>query len=174
MAVKLYNRTRLPDDLLLGLLARTARRIGARSGIIVKVTRARSRCTGEVKEASAVREWWVRRRNKDGALKERLIETDCAYMRLALVDYAGCDAHALHRAGVIIDLMLHEWAHVRDNQRGEDDYSRRGASGRRPAWADRPEEVRAQFAAKCAGKTTTDVDDDLELELVEALRKTWR
>ena len=171
MAVKLYNQTRLPDDLLRRLLARTARRIGARSGIIVKVTRARSHITGEVKGASAVREWWVRRRNKDGTLKERLLETDCASMRLALVDYAGCDAHALQRAGVIIDIMLHEWAHVRDEQQGERDYSQRGPGGRRPSWADRPEEVRAQFAAWWAKAEPDRIDDDLELELAEALRK---
>ena len=174
MAVKLYNQTRIPDELLRRLLARTARRIGARSGIVVKVTRAQSHITGEVKKASAVREWWVRRRNKDGSLKKRFLETDCAYMRLALVDYAGCDAHALQRAGAIIDIMLHEWAHVRDNQRGERDYSRRGPNGRRPAWRDRPEEIRAQWQAREAGEKRSAIDDDLELELAEALRKTWQ
>jgi len=169
MAVKLYNQTRLPDDLLRRLLTRTARRIGARSGIIVKVTRAQMHQTGEVRSAFSVAEWWCRR----GGGK-RYIRTDGAYMRIALRDSEACDEVALFVAHEAIAVMLHEWSHVADCQVGGREHSRKGPSGRRPAWTDRPEEIRAQFAAVSAGKRPTDLDDDLELELAEALRKTWR
>jgi len=169
MALKLYNQTRLPDELLRRLLVRTARRVGARSGIVVKVTRAREQLTGEVWNATGIAEWWCKR----GGSK-RYIRTDGAYMRIALLDWRGCDQHALSTAHETIALMLHEWSHVADAQVGGREHSRRGPNGRKPAWADRPEEVRAQFATKHAAEKPSKADDDLELELAQALRETWK
>ena len=166
MAVRLYNQTRLPDDLLRRLLARTARRIGARSGIIVKVTRAQTHQTGDVESSDAMREWWCKRGGS-----QRWIKTDGARMRIALRDREACDEVSLFVAHNAIALMLHEWSHVADCQVGGREHSRRGPSGRKPHWTDRPEEVRAQFAAKQANEKPSQLDDDLELELAEALRK---
>lgn len=171
MAVKLYNRTRLPNELLSRLMSRAAQRVGARSGVVVIVNRKRgysTHCSGHAHECFAMWESGLRRIKRG---RGRLIGTDGGTVTVSIPDCARTDKEALHSAHDIVSVALHEFSHIRDFQEhASDRHSKRGANGRRPAWEDRPEEQRAQYREVDARSRQTNRDDDLELELAEALR----
>ena len=159
--MKLYNRTDCPDDVLAPMLKRAARAIGARHGkVVVIVTQNRSkRITGECLACA-----WVRA-SRPGWRGPK-IATDGGYMHLRLPE-AGPD-DPVRTAERLWEVMLHEWGHIRDFQHGGSwsmAWSRKGSSGRRPRWADRPEEIRANAMCHDALREDDGGDDMLAYAL---------
>ena len=139
--MKLYNRTRCPDEVLAPLLTAAGRAVGTRTGkVIVKVTQgSRGGCQGETNSCAWVREFALatRKYTKDGKLKRRLVATDGGWIRMTLPGpHPAYDP--LDQAERFYRLAVHEWAHVKDYQDGGKrfgDYNKR--------WANRPHEMRA-------------------------------
>ena len=175
--VKLYNKTRYPDAILSALLTRAGRSIGARtSGVVVKVTAGRTsgHCRGLATECDWVYEWSLRNlksRRQGKRIKGRAIATDGGEIELTLpLPSKDCLATAEN----VFAVALHEWGHIRDFQHGgrlRFAFSTKAQSGRRPAWRDRPEEIRADEYRKDAlakidkGKVQSADDEILALAL---------
>lgn len=132
--MKLINRTRVPDELLEPLLILAGRRVGARTrGVVVQVNPGRF-AKGMAYECIRVR-WTPRSR--------RWLDTDGGAFKVTL---PSCGS-ALWRAMEFADVAAHEWCHIREYQQGGSSrfpFSRKAASGRRPAHRFRPEEVRVR------------------------------
>jgi len=141
MAVKLYNQTRWPDRLLRDLLHHAARRVGACSDIAVKVTTTWRGAYANAPKASSV----SHRVLCDA--ERRRIYTDGGWIRLRLMPWCGTEDGAVDEAKRVLHVIYHEWAHIRDYQNGETEWSERGANGQLPHWSERPEELRAEETA---------------------------
>ncbi|MCI0349591.1 MAG: hypothetical protein L0Z53_09225 [Acidobacteriales bacterium] len=144
--MKLYNKTRIPDDVLEPLLTAAGRAVGARTaGVVVKVTQARSRrICGLAQNHTTVYLWHLSNRYRSIGT-HRHISTDGGWFRLT-IPYVGCRWEPLALAEDVFKVAAHEWAHIRDYQAGgwrTLPWSTRGASGRRPIHDRRPEELRA-------------------------------
>ena len=136
--IKLYNRTRLPDDALKSLLVEAARLAGARGGIVVKVTATRRRrsASGLAYRACSVSQQYLM------GCGRRWIKTNDGYIVLRVPIRAWDREMSQSVARRVFQLAIHEFVHVRDYQHGED-FSHRTSLFRRPRWEDRIEEVRA-------------------------------
>jgi len=147
--MKLYNRTKVPDNLLIPLLTVAGRKVGARTSKVVVIVNAALRrgVSGLALECYKTR--------RPG----RWIETDGGAFIIRIPNpREWWRRNALALAEDIFEVAMHEWTHVRDYQRvaaGEAlafDRARRG--GRRPPHRLRHEEKRACAAvhdAKVAG-----------------------
>jgi len=170
--VQLYNKTKWGAKLLRRLLKRTARLAGARFGQVpVKVTAARSgRVSGEARSAGWVAEWHLR---GSSLIDDSRVSCDGGFMRLVLPPPAYFAANLPHlavkTARRIYEIAIHEWVHIADMQEGGLEWSVCGASGRRPAWEERPEEQRARDAAEEAMENLTAVDQRIIDAMAEAL-----
>lgn len=149
--MKLYNRTRIPDELLIPILTAAGRHVGARTGkVVVKVTRARHQYVyGRTYKCA-----WVARsfldgrghRRQDGEFRLQRVSTDHAYVEL-IVGRCRFPGGGRHLADKLYEYAMHEWAHAAEDQDPLSCYLPRARrseeSGRRVKWAKRPEEVRA-------------------------------
>jgi hypothetical protein len=130
--MKLYNRTKLPDELLAPLLVAAGRSVGARTEhVSVTVNRALHTVRGTAHECSQLQ------------VGQRWVKTDGGYFRISLPFHPSGDA--LRTVQVFLWVARHEWGHIRDYQaggRGRLEWSKR-TNGRRPVHESRPEEIRA-------------------------------
>lgn len=135
--MKLFNRTRIPDEVLYALLVKAGRSVGARTGdVAVQVNPARQR------------------RGSGGCaynydllyMNGRWIKVD-GYFKISLPTKSGDPAETadpLLAAQAFLHIARHEFGHIRDYQSREHlEFSRRGPGGRRPLHDSRPEEIRA-------------------------------
>lgn len=140
--MKLYNKSRLSDELLEPLLIAAGRAVGARTaGVVVKVTQGKHRgVSGEANHASFLYAWHLYR----GGGRRRVM-TDGGWFRIVMPESgAGWDSLAL--AEDFFKVAMHEWKHVADYQDGGRwrlPWASRGSNGRRPLHDRRPEELRA-------------------------------
>ena len=152
---KLYNHTKWPDDLLQRIIARVARRAGARQGdVVVRVTAAHRRACdhGYASHASLVSLRFLRCQRSSKGRRIHFIKTDCGYVSLTLPKLHELDPVVWGIRSValcVYGLIFHEFYHIREFQRGEWrrlPHSVRNSNGRRPTWKTRPEEIRANDA----------------------------
>ncbi len=169
--MKLWNKTRIPDNVVHALVAKAGRAVGARTAKVVVVVKSTNRDHGQAYSCSHVRACspiFGRGRSKS----RRWIRTDGGYIELFVQRYPGfnigsgdarnTEDNAARLAQKMFELAMHEWGHIADFQANDAgaglEFSKRGRrSGRRPAWGDRPEEIRAEGhveAAKHAGADT--------------------
>jgi len=135
--MKIYNHTRIPTALLEPLLSEAAKAIGARfSRVPVRVTWSSRGAYGRQLDADAIRSNSLARkpRTKEGIYRKVWVKVDGGYLFIRI----GKKGDPLERAEKAFQIALHEWAHIRDRQRGE----RFGNYNRR--WANRPHERRAE------------------------------
>ncbi len=129
--MKLYNRTRIPDEVLRALLVKAGRSVGARTGnVAVQVNPANVTSKGCAYnwDLLRIRGQWVK---VDGFFKIWL---------------ARKTSDPIQSAQNFLLTARHEFGHIRDYQAGGRDrleWSRRGPGGRRPLHDSRPEEIRA-------------------------------
>jgi hypothetical protein len=175
--MKLYNHTTLPDDVVRALLVKAARAVGCRSGkVLVEVNQGRrlENCRGHAHDSYRSR-IFVKRCRLRWIKNEGHVELTMPAVRHSAADGQdwGCP---LRSAEAFFRLARHEFAHVAEYHRGgclTHEYSERSASGRRPAWAARPEEVRAEAAcddASALGRNEEWAADEI-LELALALEE---
>lgn len=175
--MKLYNRTKLDDDLLEKVLYDAAKKtkIGVRAGnVVVKVTSSSSYLSGCVWSASGVSKQWLEGRKSSWS--GVFIKTDGAYMVLRIPVFGRCQTEEVVLVESLFRTAAHEWKHVADYQKGKLFAHHKLGRSRRINWADRPQEKRAMAAATRAGKIMGERSDIQEalLELainIERLRK---
>jgi hypothetical protein len=131
--MKLYNDSKVNDGVLMALLAKAGRSVGARTGkVIVHVKRGRhNRVSGCAYECINVK------------MHGRWIATDGGMFEIVIPRLGS----PLKAAEDFLYVARHEWAHVRDYQHGGRRallFSKRGSGGRRPRHGLRPEETRAE------------------------------
>ena len=135
--MKLYNKTKYPDDLLQALLIEAGKAIGARtSKVIVIVTSGKPGypyTRGVAQRCDYVRHWALETRAyKKGTyeLKKGEVETDGGYFRLTIPypftpDWVKNSQHyqewkaqhrGIDRAEQIFSTACHEWQHIRQYQ----------------------------------------------------------
>jgi len=149
--MKLYNRSPIDDKVLKAVLAKAARSVGARqSKVLVEIGHGdhlRGHANNYIWKLIGKRkikcEDWVR------------IILPTWRIQYSPHQYWRCwyKGDPINLAQVIYDLARHEFAHIRDYQHGGEQtmpWSRQGKSGRRPRWAERPEEQRAMAACEDA------------------------
>lgn len=183
--MKLYNKSLYPDELLKQTLRVTGRLSGARTqNVVVKITNGRRgghSSNGVCHHGGLVYDWHLTAKAARRKSKARMVSTDGAWLHITLQhplkhkvfeQKGGCrrgSDSALELAANIIDLMLHEWAHVAEKQSPQFHslpQSRR-VHGRRPQWGTRPEEIRAENVRSDAQARRTLALDDAELALAE-------
>ncbi len=138
--MKLYNKTKYPDELLEPLLAEAGKAVGARtSNVIVKVTQGRYyNCRGLATRCGWVSRWFLATRayRKGGVyLREGDVSTDGGYIRLTLPNpfipewikksehyeaWAKSHKHdGLTFSELIFSVASHEWQHIKQYQKGK-------------------------------------------------------
>lgn len=140
--MKLYNKTRYPNELLEQLLIEAGKAVNARtSGVIVIATSAKpgyNHCYGTAHRADYVKRFALEKRayQKDGAhLKNGEVETDGGYFNITLpypfvpdwikqsdIYPAWSEVHSfdgLFIAELIFSTATHEWQHIRQYQEGK-------------------------------------------------------
>jgi hypothetical protein len=140
--MKLYNKTKYPNELLEPLLKEAGKAVGARTtNVIVKVTQGRYRyCRGMAHKCGWVKKWFLdtRAHRKGGVyLKEGMVGTDGGYFTLTMPNpfipdwvknsehfKAWSEAHnhdGLTISELIYSVASHEWQHI--NQYQENKFS---------------------------------------------------
>lgn len=148
--MKLYNNSRIPDSVLEAVLYKAGKAVGARTtNVVVQVNTSRTcSCKGQAWHYGWVRNW-------KGMPKGRQINTDGGMFQITLPiprPWFSNDLlkrNCLKFAESFFKVARHEWAHVKDYQQMDEgkylEWSRKSYSGgRRPKWANRPEEQRAE------------------------------
>jgi hypothetical protein len=191
MPIKLYNKSKWPEVLTRRLLTQAGRRAGANvNGVVVKVTQGHRFWGGmvgsEAKRATYVYEWHLRgkpfktQRSNHKRVTGRLISTNGGYIHLVMpgqlteweLEKTDWAEHTQSRATLLFRLAVHEWAHIRDLQAATlPEFSRRPAHGRRPNWADRPEEIRAEDCTDEAMENLTPADKRVISDIAAYLRR---
>lgn len=139
--MKLYNRTKIPNEILEPLLVAAGRSVRARTGqVAVQVNPGQYGIRGMAYCCLAVR------------LGKRFVNVDGGYFKISLPKHG----EPLKNAKSFFEVAQHEFAHIKDFQEGELRFSFR-VNGRRPDHDDRPEELRAFHAVRYA-KTSIDTD----------------
>lgn len=168
--MKLYNRTKIPDELLYPLLVAAGRSVGARTAkVVVKITGTRfsSACRGKASNYTSVRRGFL-----TGCSRHKQRISCDGFFRLVIpTKPIWSDNDALQIAQRVYEIAQHEFGHVRDYQSTLPDlaWSHQRSYRRRPRWADRPEEKRAMKYVQAASEKTTNGQlcsrDDLILNL---------
>jgi len=137
--MKLYNKTKYPDELLEAVLVEAGRAVGARtSKVIVKVTSAKPgyvHCRGIATKCDYVKRFFLdTRAYRKGThkLKEGIVETDGGYLRLTVpypkipdwiknsdIYPRWLEAHQAEPeniASLIFSVAAHEWRHIKQYQ----------------------------------------------------------
>lgn len=178
MSIKLYNFSGLPDEPLRSLLTKAQRAVGCGGSVIVKVTRGGYRVRSRAISATWVKRWFLstRRSTKGGEYRRGTVQTSGGYV--ILQPYRSSDA--LASAERLFETAIHEFAHVKDFQRGGRwviDWSSPGTGGRRPSWEKRPEEIRAVNATDEALdrlRRRKAYPQDAVIELAVQMEATWK
>lgn len=131
--MKLYNKTRIPDDVIAPALLEAGRAAHARTtNVVVIVNPGRtwhSRVHGMAHRSSAVARWLVssRRHTKTSGRTELVkgwVDTDGGYFSIVLPvaslprDMRRTAHDPLIRAESFYAIAAHEWAHIRQYQQG--------------------------------------------------------
>ena len=151
--MKLYNKSKCPDKLLQPIIMAAARRVGVRTGVVVKVLGpARTGYQGMAYRGRPY-QWHLTRKRLVGKYRKREIASDGGWIELHIPRRHPSYDHLLC-AEMFYALCVHEWSHIKDYQdetRGiYKPTSRRGHGGRRERHDDRPEEIRACAAVRRA------------------------
>lgn len=146
--MRMFNKTKCPDELLKPLLILAGRSVGAKtSRVVVKVTQGRSYYSrGTAEAAHYVYTWHLKgRRTGKKSTLGRKIRCIGGFFTIALP--AKCEKFTgiggTDRARAFYETAQHEWGHIRDYQSGNYLRSPRTPSGRRIRWRDRPAEIQA-------------------------------
>jgi len=119
--MKLYNKTKYPDELLKPLLIEAGKAVNARTtNVIVIVTQGKS---GVAHQASAVYKWVLdkKRETKTGEYKQRLVYTDGGYFKIR-IPYPISSKQWLKSWDLIgiveniYSVACHEWQHIKQYQ----------------------------------------------------------
>ena len=133
--MKIYNRTKIPDYILGSILKKSSLGIGVRtSGVIIKINSGiYGYSRGNVFKCCMVK------------IKDRWISTDGGRIVITLptLSAKSTSRNFISCAINFFNTAKHEWGHIRDCQRGEQEWSGRNKS-KRPKWRKRPEEIRAE------------------------------
>jgi hypothetical protein len=169
--MKLYNKTKCPDEIIRPLLLAAGKSIGARTtNVVVKVTQGRSLSSkGCVRNAPLVYSWHLKnlkcRRKPTNSNLGQLIQTDGGWIEITLPklkrpDIMKCfTADAITLAERFYKTAQHEWAHIKDNQKHITPKTPKTPSGRRIQWSERPCEIYAQNEAENA--KPINIDDNI-------------
>jgi hypothetical protein len=146
--MKLYNNTRVPDSIIEAVLYKAGRAVGARTtNVIVEVNTARNFSV----RGTAWYVSWIK--GYKGLPKGRKVTTDGGMFCISLprprsfTTDKTAETMALNFAESFFNVARHEWSHIKDYQVMDSGTplawsGRKG--GRRPKWANRPEEMRAE------------------------------
>lgn len=187
--MKLYNKTRCPNELLRPLLVAAGKSIGAKTGeVVVKITQGHyGRSCGMAVDCDFVYSWHLRRLKYHHTKKKwirnhgRAIQTDGGWIRITLP--GTCCYHFkrdkngkkfitfLSQAEEFYEVAQHEWAHINDFQKDSNLPTPHTPSGRRVAWKDRPIERSAMNQVKEAKQM--DQQDKHILDLAIWLEEQW-
>lgn len=153
MRMKLFNRTKIPDEVLAPFIVAASRRAGAKTQhMAVQVNPSRYRTHGRAFDCCRVR---ITRR---GGGCGRWVRCS-GYFEVCFPVNWMVGLNNTHRtigdnkavelirrkARGVFGLCVHEASHIRDYQVGGQVNSTRSlSSGRRPKWIQRPEEIRAE------------------------------
>lgn len=164
------NRTRVPKALLVCLIEKAGRIMGAMSRDIVVQVNPSRRGGGEAFRTSIA---WLSLR--PGEYKSRL-HTRGGWFKVKLqCAWKGIDP--LQAAQNFVETCLHEWFHVLEYQLMESGYDLEFSSGyqRRPSWKMRPEEIRACQATRAAMKEVNRDEEMISMiiELAEVLEDVY-
>ena len=147
--MKLYNQTKIDDEVLSAILYRAAKAVGSvrTQNTVIKVTTSVWRMHGRVHRPFYMYyEKFLKGQPYSGDAGGSLVRSDGGYMFLSIPNPSGDQRNweALDFAEAIYELAAHEWRHVRDFQKGEryGDYNRN--------WKNRPHERRAISSTKRA------------------------
>jgi len=182
--MKLYNKTKCPDAILRSILVAAGRSVGARTArVACKVTQGRSlsskgsaySCVMSFFSVSGVLYTWHLKRVKTNDAKHRIIDTDGGWIEITLPRLHSIkrmqrffpDTDAITLAYSFLDTAQHEWAHIKDFQRGTYRRTPTTPSGRRIRWADRPCEIYAMDQVEQAKTVADDGIMQLALWLAE-------
>ena len=167
MAFNLFNNTVVSDEVIKPILKKVFSLAKLKGSVIFVIARGKrgggtaTRCD-LVKNRSLYRTKALKKNKKDVWIrtKKGMIEVNFSY-------HSKSDPMDVARN--FCRLSLHEAGHVIDYQKGEDrDWSRKGRGGRRPEWATRPEEVRANwFERENIDKIPENLIIDLAIEIEE-------
>jgi len=145
MTIKLYNKTRCPDEILRPLIAAAGRRIGARTDVVVKILGPTSSSQGRANGGIPFL-WHLTCKRQVGCNRKKTVWSDGGWIELHIPrKHPAFDP--LEQAERFYRTCLHEWAHIRDFQQGKSfgDYNRRHGN--------RPHELRASCAVMEATET---------------------
>ena len=122
--IKLYNLTKIPDTILLPVLADAGKLVGSRTAkVIVRVAQGRvNGCRGYTNNSSAVSEWFLlpphKQKNKSGKLKMRPVRTDGGFIGILVPDTSRYNSnHPTDAAMSIFRVACHEWQHIKQFQK---------------------------------------------------------
>ena len=181
--MKLYNKTKCPDEILKPLLVAAGKSVGARTAnVVVKVTQGQygHSCKGMSYNHFAVYTWhlWGRKK-KERKYRKGSIRTDSGWFEITLpgnLHTCFVNAEFDKEKGIVVGEVnhighaenfyktaQHEWGHIKDYQDGTYTRTPRTSSGRRIAWTDRPCEQAAMNRVEDAKKIKG--IDDLILNL---------
>jgi hypothetical protein len=152
--MKLLNNTPIPDAILIALLVRAGRTVGAKTtDVVVQINRSHWYLSPI--RATAYDAGWVRWGGGSG----RKLSCDEAF-RISLpllnligetdpsvIEHKWCNYDALTIAQRFYEVARHEFGHIRDYQQGGRYFlrwSKCGNNNRRPRHDSRPEEIRAE------------------------------
>ena len=158
--MKLYNKTKCPDEILQPLLIAAGKSVGTRTGkVVVKVTQSHYYgMKGVAYQCPLVYSWHLKRlkhyrtRNKYIHNSGRLIQTDGGYIQISLPAKGRGLPNTIDRAESFYRMAQHEWAHINDYQSGNYKQTPRTLRGRRIRWEDRPCEIAAMNSVNDAKK----------------------
>lgn len=175
--MKLYNKTRIPDAVLVPVLIDAGRAVGARTaGVIVKVTQGQLlwRCRGTASRCDWVKRWFLagRRYKKDKChLLQGNVDTDGGMIDLTVPRVRDNPHDPLERAESIYRVAAHEWGHLKQYQEHRLITAMHDTTLRRKRHDNRPWEKDANKAASNAQKKATGKKADHILALALVLEE---
>ena len=140
--IKLYNNSKIPDNLILPVLQYAFRKTRCHGDVVVKVTRGGIHTRSKAERAFSVARWFLSRRSRTKADKLRTgwVKTNGGYVILQPL----LDTHLdpILMATSIMDTAIHEFVHIKDFQTGKRfaEYNRN--------WRNRPHEMRAMMGTR--------------------------
>ena len=171
--MKVFNHTKIPDELLKPILYRSAKAVGSirTQKVVIKITTSQYSYSGHVKPCRimAYRLWYLEGRYSDKPSKQIMLRSDGGYMFLRIpVNRFTQDPIAF--AENVFNLASHEWQHIKDLQKN----NRFGEYNRN--WRNRPHERRAITAAKRADrvKDKNEFIQDSILNLALFMEDVWK
>jgi hypothetical protein len=181
--MKLYNKTKYPDDLLEQLLTTAGKSVGARTANVIAIAtsgrQGYNMCKGTAWKACAVRRFALGTRvYKKGTheLKEGVVTTDGGYFTITLpcpiiADWVRESEHYkrgvvrrdnLAIAELIFGVATHEWEHIKQYQEGTYEFNR---IERRKNWKNRSWEKDAIKASNKARSKPKDYAQEAILDI---------